>query len=215
MKKKLIIAAAAVILAAATGTAVFLKATDNQLIAPTGYSYGKKVVSKTVCYAYNYDTIEGITYASDLIAVARVQSAKLTGDRSDFAETAFTMTVTEPIYNSQKDETFIIKMEGGETLTTVYKVEGEPLMNVGDEVLVFCKMKDDGTYYIINGAQGRLLFENGRLNPLTSENTDGITDGTYSPLIVDNENAEELIEEIKEFSAFIPAVSDGKLQKTP
>lgn len=108
MKKKLIIAAAAVILAAATGTAVFLKATDNQLIAPTGDSYGKKVVSKTVCYAYNYDTIEGITYASDLIAVARVQSAKLTGDRSDFAETAFTMTVTEPIYNSQKDETFTL-----------------------------------------------------------------------------------------------------------
>lgn len=203
MKKRKITIIAVALLAVAVCLGVFFSVTlpGNRGNTPEGSASGKKTVSKTVCYAYNYDSLEEITYEADFIALARVDSAELTENRSDFAETAFTMTVTEQVYNSQKNETFIIKMEGGETLTKLYKVEGEPLMKIGQEVLVFCKMNDDGTYRIINGPQGRLLFENGRLNPLTSENTEGITDGTYSPLPVKNAQLTDIIEEIKKYSA--------------
>ncbi len=206
MKKRKITIIVVAVLVVTVGLGVFFSVTSsgNRENNPESAASGKKTVSKTVCYAYNYDSLEEMTYVAHFIALARVDSAALTENRSDFAETAFSMTVIEPVYNSRKDETFIIKMEGGETLTTVYKVEGEPLMETGQEVLVFCKMNDDGTYSVINGPQGRLLFENGRLNPLTSENTDGITDGTYSPLPVKNANLIDTIEEIRKYLAVSP-----------
>ena len=201
--KKIKIFAVVIVAIGVLGVAlsVFLKDTDK---TPEELRTNKLIVSKTVCYAYNYDTIEKITYVSHFIALARVEDSQLTGNRSDFAETAFKMTVIEPVYNCEKGEEFTLKAEGGETLTKIYKVEGEPLPRKGQELLVFCKINDDGTYSVINGAQGRLLFENERLNFLNSENTEGITDGTYSPLPVKNAALSEVVKEIKEYLTVSP-----------
>ena len=60
-------------------------------------------------------------------------------------------------------------MTGGPYKEVLYEMDDAPLLNIGEELLIFCKENTIGTlpsYTILSGAQGRLYYSNGKLNSL-------------------------------------------------
>ena len=88
-------------------------------------------------------------------------------------------------------------MTGGETKDKIVELIDDPLLQVDDEILVFCKKNPDGTYQIMSGPQGRLVYENGRLSSLNTTNSRVKEVNTFSNINIQNEDAASLIEEIK------------------
>lgn len=90
-----------------------------------------------------------------------------------------------------------ICMTGGETEDNIIEIADDPLLQIGDEILVFCKENPDGTYQIISGPQGRLIYDNGKLNSLNVANTQVKNANSFSNIVVKNAEADTLIAEIK------------------
>ena len=88
-------------------------------------------------------------------------------------------------------------MTGGETEEKIVELNDDPLLKPGDEILVFCKENADGTYRIISGPKGRLIYNNGKLNSLNVVNSRVKQANPYSNIIVNNADADTLIAEIK------------------
>lgn len=101
------------------------------------------------------------------------------------------------IYNSNENQVFSIYMTGGKIQDKIVEVKDDPLLNAGDKVLVFCKKNSDGTYHILGGPQGRLVYENGKFNSLNVVNTRVKQSNTSSNIVIENEDAATLINEIK------------------
>lgn len=72
------------------------------------------------------------------------------------------------------------------------------LVSVGNvEILVFCKENADGTYRILGGPQGRLVYDDGTLNSISTVLAQEGEEGMLSGLIVENADARALIREIQ------------------
>lgn len=148
-------------------------------------------------WGYNYRDIEEIAKASDLIALVHVNGVENTFIENEIPYTTFSVSVITPIYNTNKDDEFIIYMTGGETEKQILEFADDPLLQKNDEILVFCKKNTDGTYRIISGPQGRLIYENGKLNSLNVINEQVRTANSSSNIMVKNANVDDLITEIK------------------
>lgn len=157
----------------------------------------KEVKYLSASWEYNYKDIEEITESSDLIALVTVRAVEDTIVEYNLPYTIFTVEVNTPIYNSVEGETFSIYMTGGETKDKIVELIDDPLLQVDDEILVFCKKNPDGTYQIMSGPQGRLVYENGRLSSLNTTNSRVKEVNTFSNINIQNEDAASLIEEIK------------------
>lgn len=120
-------------------------------------------------WAYNYGDIEGLTNASDVIALVKVVSISKEYVDQEIPFTEFKVLVITPVHNSKKDDFLIIRMTGGPYKEVLYEMDDAPLLNIGEELLIFCKENTIGTlpsYTILSGAQGRLYYSNGKLNSL-------------------------------------------------
>lgn len=72
------------------------------------------------------------------------------------------------------------------------------LVSVGNiEILVFCKENADGTYRILGVPQGRLVYDDGTLNSISTVLAQEGEEGMLSGLIVENADARALIREIQ------------------
>ena len=136
----------------------------------------------------NYGDVKALSEASNLIALAEITGIKSVIEEDGIPYTTFTAKVEKPVYQAKQDETFDIYMTGGETKDEIVEVENDPLLKRGDKVLVFCKENSDGTYQILSGPQGRLVYSNGKLNSVVANNA-----------IVQDADLDELISEIEQY----------------
>ena len=67
------------------------------------------------------------------------------------------------------------------------------------KMLVFCKENPDGTYRILSGPQGRLIYVNGKLNSLNVADAKVRQANPFSNIEVKNADADSMIEKIKEY----------------
>lgn len=148
---------------------------------------------------YNYRDIEEISQSSDLIALVSVQNVENTEIQQSIPYTTYSVKVETPVYNSEENQEFSIYMTGGETEDKIIEIADDPLLQAGDEILVFCKENPDGTYQIISGPQGRLIYDNGKLNSLNVVNTRVREANSFSNIVVQNVDADALIAEIKSY----------------
>jgi hypothetical protein len=132
-----------------------------------------------------------------LIALVKVEGVENTAVEYNVPYTLFSVDVITPIYNTTENSNFTIYMTGGETKEKKVEVIDDPLLQIGDEILVFCALNSDGTYRIISGSQGRLVYENGKLSSLNVVNTKVAEANPYSNIKVQDVDADELIDEIK------------------
>ena len=157
----------------------------------------KEVRYLSASWEYNYRDIEEITKDSDLIALVTVQGVEDTLVESNTPYTIFAVEVSTPIYNSVEGECFFIYMTGSETKDRIVELIDDSLLQKGDEILVFCKKNPDGTYQIMSGPQGRLVYEDGKLSSLNTTNSRVKEVNTFSNINIQNADADLLIEEIK------------------
>ena len=90
-------------------------------------------------------------------------------------------------------------MTGGEVEDYIMEVEDDPLIRDGEEFLVFCKQNKDGTFRVVSGPQGRMVYEDGKLSSLNTENSNARKTNVYMNIHINNVDAETLIDEIKEY----------------
>lgn len=103
--------------------------------------------------------------------------------------------VEEMAQNS--DRIALVTVQGVEN--TVVEIDDDPLLQTGDKILVFCKENTDGTYRTLSGSQGRLIYSDGKLNSLNAVSAKVREANSYSNILVQNADAEALIQEIKEY----------------
>lgn len=157
----------------------------------------KEIKSLSASWTYNYADIEELSKNSDLIALVKVDGAKNTEETNGILFTEFKVDIIESIYNAENMESFVIYMTGGENDDLIMEITDDPLMQSDEEFLVFCQKNSDGTYTILSGQQGRLVYENGVVNSLNVTNSKVREANPYSNIEIQNADYKELVEEIK------------------
>ena len=157
----------------------------------------KEVQYLSASWDYSYRDVEEIARASDRIALVSVGNVENTFIDQSVPYAIFSVKVETPVYNCEEDQEFSIYMTGAETDTKIMEIAGDPLLQPGDEILVFCKENPDGTYRILGGPQGRLVYDDGTLNSISVVLAQEGEEGMLSGLIVENADARALIREIQ------------------
>lgn len=180
------------------GLAVVLVA--GVLIGTNVQKQSKKVSYLSASWEYNYRDVQELAQSSELIALAKITGVKETKQKlGDVPYTIYSAKVKQAIYGTEDGNTFDIYMTGGETKNEIMEIKDDPLPEKGDEVLVFCKKNEDGTYRILGGPQGRLVYEDGKLNSLSAVNENVRSANTASNIMIKDADAKDLIAEIQEY----------------
>lgn len=146
---------------------------------------------------YNYKDIEELSKSSDLIALVKVEKIDDMVVKQEIPFTIFSVKVITPVYHTAENATFQIYQTGGEMKEEIVEIVDDPLLQIGDEMLVFCKENSDGTYQILSGSQGRLVYDNGKLNSLNEIDERIKTVNPYSNVKIKNADADILMSEIR------------------
>lgn len=150
-------------------------------------------------WVYNYSDLEEMTKDSDMIALVREDKLLETYEEGGLPFSEYQMQVVEPILGVNQNEEITILMTGGEVEDYIMEVEDDPLIRDGEEFLVFCKQNKDGTFRVVSGPQGRMVYEDGKLSSLNTENSNARKTNVYMNIHINNVDAETLIDEIKEY----------------
>lgn len=164
----------------------------------TKYSDYEKI-SLSASWSYNYASVEELSGSSDLIAVISIKEAVADDDFSgvNVLMTKYTATVKELIYGDDSEEIQIV-MTGGidHKEKKIYEITDDPLMNEGDEFLVFAKKNKSGTYTILSGSQGRFLIENNKVYSLNIANEQVKNSNKYSNIVVDGTEKDRFLDTV-------------------
>lgn len=120
-------------------------------------------------WMYGYADVEELTAHSDLIALIKVNGLSETINGS-IPASIFEVNVTDGVLGCTIGDVISVYMTGGKTGNQIFEVKSDPLMKKGQEFLIFAQKNQDGTYTVLGGPQGRLVYANGLLNSL--KNTD-------------------------------------------
>ena len=150
-------------------------------------------------WVYNYSDLEEMTKDSDMIALVREDKLLETYEEGGLPFSEYQMQVIEPILGVNQNEEITILMTGGEVEDYIMEVEDDPLIRDGEEFLAFCKQNKDGTFRVVSGPQGRMVYEDGKLSSLNTENSNARKTNVYMNIHINNVDAETLIDEIKEY----------------
>jgi hypothetical protein len=121
-------------------------------------------------WSRSYANIEELSINSDLIALVKVKGIDKRLVQNGIPFTTFQVEVITPVYNVEIGDAFVVFMTGGVKNGITVEVEDDPLLQVGEECMVFCKENPDGTFQILSGPQGRFAHQNGKLNSLSVVN---------------------------------------------
>ena len=124
----------------------------------------------TSSWSRSYADVEDLASNCDVIALVKVKKVMETVVQTGIPFTTFQVEVLFPVYNMNEGDEFAIFMTGGVKDGITVEVEDDPLLQIGEECMVFCKENPDGTYQILSGPQGRYLHQNGKLNSLSVVN---------------------------------------------
>ena len=156
-----------------------------------------KIQYMQASWAYNYADIEEISKASDLIAIIRVD-----GKSSEYIDqgipfTEYKTTIIDPIYNSTNNQEIVIKMTGCDNSSKHMEIADDPLLKPKEEFMIFAKENEDGTYTILSGPQGRLVYSDGTLNSLQMVNARIREYNPDTNIKIENADAEKLRNQIQ------------------
>ncbi|MGN1126604.1 MAG: hypothetical protein ACI4RI_04120, partial [Ruminococcus sp.] len=120
---------------------------------------------------YNYSSVEELTNNSDLIALININKENLSTDEcAGIPMSTYTAKVKESVCGCKSGDNVDIVMTGGVKDKKLYEVSDDPLMDEGDQYIIFAKKNKNGTYTILSGSQGRLEYKNGNVSSLNESN---------------------------------------------
>lgn len=148
-------------------------------------------------WSYNYADIEDIAGDSDLIALIHVNKLLSKKQDSGLPFSTFEVEVIEAVYGCEAGDKISIYMTGGYTGDKRIEIRDDPILEKGQEFLVFTKKNEDGTYRILSGPQGRLEYKDGKLNSLQYVNDRVKQYNAGMNISVQNQEAEALMDKIR------------------
>lgn len=158
-------------------------------------------VSLNASWTYNYENVEELTQHSDIIAIVSISGMEIDKANSEYGVTMtkYSAKVEELVYG-EDDANIEIIMTGGidEDEKKIYEILDDPLMEKGDEFLVFAQKNEDGTYTVLSGSQGRFVIENGKVFSLNAVNEQVSTYNKSSNINVDGEKKSDFFKQISD-----------------
>lgn len=125
------------------------------------------------CYAMGYLDIQQLVDESDVIATITVKDVVKewgTNSGSIVPKMDYAFEVTEPIYNVEANQQIIVTQPGGFVemggKTYLYTMLDDPLIEKGEEYMVFLKKTSRGVFMILGGPQGRFRIIDGKVYTL-------------------------------------------------
>jgi hypothetical protein len=108
----------------------------------------------------NYADIEEISEYSDLVAVVEVEDKIKDYDINKIPFTEYSLKIIDSISDSSLgEENLNVIMTGVQNEKKHVEVIDDPLMKKNDQYLLFLRKNDDGTYKILGGPCGRLVYD--------------------------------------------------------
>jgi hypothetical protein len=166
-------------------------------------TYGSKHIKPvevsyiSASWSYNYADIEEIAGDSDLIALIHVNKVLSEKQKNSLPFSTFEVEVMEAIYGCEAGDKISIYMTGGYTTEKRIEIKDDPLLEKGQEFLVFTKKNEDGTYRILSGPQGRLEYKDGKLNSLQYVNDRVKQYNSSMNISIQNQDAKVFIDDLR------------------
>ena len=140
-----------------------------------GIETGDKVLSNT-SWAYGYADLRELASACDIAALISVSSLE-EYTLSGLLKTKYSAIVKKSFWGSIEGDEIKILMTGGSSDSQTVLSIDDPPMQVGDEFIIFTRKKNDGTYTILSGPQGRFTLDDGYVSSLEITGSRKIVDG--------------------------------------
>lgn len=150
---------------------------------------------------YGYSSIEEMTQSSDIVAIIKVANSECKSQNGTLY-TTYTAQVEQLICGNDEKE-IKVYMTGGidESKKLIYEFDDDPLMQTGDEFLIFARKNQDKTYTILTGPQGRYVVKDDCVYPLNDETVTVKSAKERSKISADGENIEDFAELVKSYTA--------------
>ncbi len=151
-------------------------------------------VTMFASWSYGYASIEEMAKTSDIVAIVKITGTESKPD-SGIHFTNYIADVKQLIRGNDEKE-ITIYMTGGidEEQKVIYELGDDPLMQIGDEFLIFARKNQDGTYTILSGPQGRYEVKDNCVYPLNDSTVLVKSLKQRSEITADGEPIEEFIE---------------------
>lgn len=132
------------------------------------------IVGVAVSWTKGYSSLKGLKQDADLGVQGHFTAVVDTPtDSSALVYTDFTFTITrvlwDPHHQISGSTSITIRQTGGCTGGTLYRVDDDPLFQVGEEAILFLHQFSPGQYNVIGGPSGRFEVRNGLVQPVNDE----------------------------------------------
>ncbi len=115
-----------------------------------------------------FDNITHMYDTSELVIHGVIDSSFVEAKFRSNVKTRFTLNIVEVLKGTHTSDTIIVTQDGGVFEGETIRVKDEPLMKVGDEMVLYLAYNPSAeSYVVIGGPQGRYLIQNGKLYHLT------------------------------------------------
>lgn len=126
-------------------------------------------------WAMSYDSVGSIAEAADVIVVGTVTGVDgVTEDRrqagavdASLVFTDFRIRVDETLKGSTAG-TLLVHQTGGISGDTIVEIEDDPLLQAGEQYVLFLLNGSGGTFMVAGGPDGRLVVDDGRTSSLSA-----------------------------------------------
>ncbi|BAU28940.1 hypothetical protein DFP93_103213 [Aneurinibacillus soli] len=150
--------------AVASGAGIFCSSQIILAQKPT------KTIYADASWSYGYGNIDELIQQSDLVALVTIGEKTKEWSIGNIPKTDFEAVVKKPYINSIKGQKIYITQTAGITELNGEKVNFElgddPVVQPGEEYVIFARENDKGTYTILGGSQGKLKNINGKLHAM-------------------------------------------------
>lgn len=154
---------AAVALAAITATTIALSGCAQQAADPVA----QKTVMSHPSYAESYDTLGDMSASADLVVHGVVTASAPGQPIGDIVTSKYTFTVDNWIKGTPTvNDQVTVFQTGGVDDGVTYVAEGDPLMTVGEEAILYLDEGDPGVFHTVAGPTGRLEVADGQVRKL-------------------------------------------------
>jgi hypothetical protein len=115
-----------------------------------------KTTSVSSSWAKAYPTLKDLTRSADAVVVGTVEKSAPAAPVDGIPFTDATVTVKSWLKGTKPATTITVQQTGGALKDSVIVPEGDPIMQPGEESMLFLQKNDDGTYVALSGPTGRL-----------------------------------------------------------
>ena len=115
-----------------------------------------KTTSISASWAKAYPTLKDLTQSADAIVVGTVEKSAPAAPVDGIPFTDATVTVKSWLKGTKPAAAITVQQTGGALKDSVVVVEGDAIMQPGEESMLFLQKNDVGTYVALSGPTGRL-----------------------------------------------------------